>query len=310
MIIYTDNTSCAEKFLPREEIAWQRTRVLHDNPVSPLIDRIFETGDLFASEISGEKSWSYLLIAKSSTESQYDILIELGRNNIPLPHGILCLAGEGRKFHGFRGRHWDSPQGNIYLSAHFAPKMPVENYGVGFMILAAVSVIDAIGEIPGVSHKASIKWVNDILINGAKVCGVLAHTMAEADVVTNAVIGIGLNVETVPQTEPTIFVPRATSLKELVAGKNPVTRAMLFQSLVKSIYKNYLILVGGGFKQLLNRYRESSNVIGRELVIYDESGDDFPPVIAEGRVVAIGENLELYLEDKKEPVKRGRLAFK
>jgi len=310
MIVYADDMDCAGRFLEDEDITWKRTVTPEDKGIFRLARRIFGTSDLFGSTIDDGGSWNYLFIAKSAPESQYDILIELNRKNVTLPHGILCLAGEGLKFHGFKGRHWDSPEGNIYLSAHFAPNIPVKNYGAGFMILAAVSVIDAIDNIPGLSQKAGIKWVNDILIDDAKVCGVLAHTIAEAEVVTNAIIGIGLNVETTPQTEPTVFVPKASSLNEYAWGQNFYTRGLLFNLLRRAVHENYLTLISGNFDELLNRYRNRSNIIGREVIIHNDSEEDIPDEIGEGRVVSIGDNLELYIEGFKDPVKRGRLALK
>ncbi|UCC79875.1 MAG: biotin--[acetyl-CoA-carboxylase] ligase [Candidatus Zixiibacteriota bacterium] len=310
MIIYTDDTDCAERFLVDKDIPREKSSVNEDSPVSPLIKRIFKTGNLYTFSEAQDQTWSHLLIAKSAPESQYDILVDMARKNIPLPSGIICLAGEGRKFHGFRGRYWDSPEGNIYLSAHFAPNLPIRNYGAGFMILAAVSVVDAIDEVPGLSGRAGVKWVNDILIDDAKVCGVLAHTIAENHVVTNAIIGIGLNVETRPRTEPTVFVPRAASLAEFVSGQDFYTRRLLFSLLKKTIHQNYQTLINGGFRNLLDRYCRRSNIIGRDVIIYDDTENDIPAKTGEGRVISIGENLELFIEGLEKPVKRGRLAFK
>lgn len=310
MIIFTDNTACAERFMEGMDIAWRKILSPENEDISVLASRIFGNSDLFAGNISSGDGWNYLLIAKTAAESQYDILIELSRKNVALPHGTLCLAGEGRKFHGFKGRHWDSPEGNLYLSAYFAPQKKIEHYGPGFMVLAAVSVIDAVDAIPELSRRARIKWVNDIFIDDAKVCGVLAHTAAESEKVTNAVIGIGLNVETEPLTEPTIFVPGAAALNEFASGQNFYTRGLLFDLLKKTIYKNYLTLIDGDFYKLLNRYRECSNIIGRDVIIYNDSQDDIPAKIGEGRVISIGNNLELFIEGFEKPVKRGRLALK
>lgn len=310
MIIYTDDTDCAGRFLVDKDIPWEKSSVNDDSPVFLLIKRIFKTGNLYTFSEAQDQAWNHLLIAKSAPESQYDILVDMAQKNIPLPSGIICMAGEGLKFHGFRGRYWDSPEGNIYLSAHFAPNLPIRNYGAGFMILAAVSVMDAIDEVPGLSGRAGVKWVNDILIDDAKVCGVLAHTIAENHRVTNAIIGIGLNVETGPQTEPTVFVPRASSLNEFGSGQDFYTRGLLFRLLKKTIYNNYQALIDGGFHNLLDRYRRRSSVIGHDIVIYEDTETDNPAKICEGRVISIGENLELTIEGVEKPVKRGRLAFK
>jgi BirA family biotin operon repressor/biotin-[acetyl-CoA-carboxylase] ligase len=292
MIIYTDNTACAERFLEDREIAWENSSRSEDEGISLLAGRVFGGAELFTGDIDFVDGWNYLLIAKSAPESQYDILIDLAREGFPVPHGTLCLAGEGLKFHGFKGRHWDSPEGNLYLSAHFAPQKPIANYGPGFMVLAAVSVIDAIDRVPGLSSRTAIKWVNDILIDDAKVCGVLAHTIAESEKVTNAIIGIGLNVEINPRPEPTIFVPRAASLNDFAPEPDLYTRGKLFRLLTRSIYKNYLTLSGGDYHDLLGKYRDRSNIMGRLIEIYEDSESDTSIKVAEGRISSIGENLE------------------
>ncbi len=310
MIIFTDDPDCAELFLTGENISWDKGGT-PDNPgISALAGKLFRKSTLYEATIESEKDWRFLLIAKSAPESQYDILIDLCRKNVPIPQGTVCLAGKGSKFHGFKGRSWDSPEGNIYLSAHFAPETRIENYGPGFMVLAAVSVIDAIDEISGLANRSGIKWVNDIFIDGAKVCGVLAHALAEGNIVTNAIIGIGLNVETTPSPRPTIFIRRAASLNDFAPDSNHYTQNQFFELLSKSIYKNYLILKNGNYQKLIDRYRQRSVIIGREVAIYEDLAGPEMRMIANGTVKKIGGNLELYLNGFKESFNRGRLALK
>ena len=291
-------------------MTWEKARISDADGISLLAEKLFGPRDIFSSAFDIDGDWSNLVIIESASESQYDTLNDLAGNGVSLPHALLCIAGRGSRFHGFKGRRWDSPEGNLYLSAFFAPHRKIENYGVGFMVLAAVSVIESIDMVPGLKSRPTVKWVNDILIDGAKVCGVLAHTIAEGDRVTGAVIGVGLNVEITPEIEPTVFVPRAGSLREFTEDARSCRRGDLFRLLTKSIYKNYLILLEEGFPGLLKSYRDRSNVIGREVVIYDDEPGDKLSVVTEGLVTGIGDDLELLLADHDKPVRRGRLAFK
>ena len=79
--------------------------------------------------------------------------------------------------------------------------------------------MDTIDTIPELSGKAGIKWVNDVLIDGAKVSGVLAYTQQEGDNVTAATLGIGLNLKTTPRIDPSPFVPRAASLTDFCPNR-------------------------------------------------------------------------------------------
>jgi BirA family biotin operon repressor/biotin-[acetyl-CoA-carboxylase] ligase len=230
-------------------------------------------------------------------------------HNVHLPHGVLCLAGSGGSFHGFRQRPWLAPAGNIYLTASFTPNRAIENFGAGFLTLAAVSVVDAIDKIPGLAGRAKIKWVNDILIDNAKVCGVLAYTQQEGDKVTGASLGIGLNVLATPKVDPTIFVPQAGSLVEFADDKDGLKLADVFRYLYESLEQNYHLLIESGAKSLLDKYRRNSLVINCPVKIYDDVVGDNLQLLHKGVVISIGNHLELKLQGVAKPITRGRLAL-
>jgi BirA family biotin operon repressor/biotin-[acetyl-CoA-carboxylase] ligase len=165
---------------------------------------------------SADLPWPHLLISDFSPSSQYDQLIEMARSEPRPLDRVACIAGSGLDFHGFKGRPWTAMAGNIHLAVHLAPGLPIERFQIAFTILAAVSVVDALDEVPGLRNRSKIKWVNDILVEGAKVAGILAYTQTRATTVASAVLGIGLNVETTPSVDPTPFVPAAASLRDFL----------------------------------------------------------------------------------------------
>lgn len=310
MIIVTDDTQHAQNFYP-DARNWREYR--HDNSdgnIGLLINRIFTGDQLYICDCQNDSGWSYLFVAKYSGRSQYDIVNELYNKNIALPHGILCIAGEGRNFHGFRNRPWAAPAGNIYLTASFAPSVKIDNFGVGFLTLAAVSVAETIDRIPGLKGRAGIKWVNDILIDGAKVCGVLAHTQQEGEAVTSAVLGIGLNVLTSPDIKETPFVPSTAALADFIVAKNDNILTSTFISLINIISTNYLSLLQSGYRNLLDKYRKHSMIIGRDVDICEDLESSEIRVLRSGKITSIGESLELYLVGESKPVSRGRLIIK
>jgi BirA family biotin operon repressor/biotin-[acetyl-CoA-carboxylase] ligase len=154
-----------------------------------------------------------------------------------------------------------------------------------------------------------LKWVNDVLVEGAKVAGVLAHTQSRGDVVTSAILGIGLNVEATPEVEPTPFVPRAASLRDFLPPETPDLQASALQGLLHALDRNYRTLLHDGFQPLLARYRDRSVVLGKEVVVCTELSDHTLLVVAEGVVAELGETLELFLEGRPEPVAGGRLVL-
>jgi BirA family biotin operon repressor/biotin-[acetyl-CoA-carboxylase] ligase len=275
-----------------------------------LREKLFKGRFVFMSSLDSGWIWDQIFVVESAPRSQYDLLIELCRAGETLPEGILCVAGEGNKFHGFKNRTWTASPGNLHVSVNLAPSQPIDHFGAGFMILAAVSVVDAVDTVPGLENQAGIKWVNDILIDDAKVCGVLAYTQTKADVVTSAVIGIGLNVETTPHVAPTPSVPKVGSLCDIVTDRQRCNQAKLLDALMKSLDRNYRSLVDGNYEAVLNRYRERSVVIGRDVEVQSDDSAKEPQVLARGRVKGLGQDLELILEDSERPISRGRLVLK
>lgn len=308
-MIITENTGHASKLF-RVSGKWREFKSNMHIGVEPLVKGIFEDRPLYEIAEDDFLAWPYILVRESSNRSQYDIVNSLNARNVKLPHGILCMAGEGGNFHGFRDRPWISPAGNIYLTAYLAPRRKLNNFGAAFLALAAVSAIDTIDRIPGLDWKAGIKWVNDILIDGAKVCGVLAHTQQEGENVTSAVLGIGLNVLTTPVLEATPFVPAAAALKDFMPGRRGIDVRDVLRKLCISLSENYELLLTSGHKSLLDKYRCRSLVINREVEICLDLQDDGKQLMHKGTVESIGENLELYLAGLDTPVTRGRLILK
>jgi BirA family biotin operon repressor/biotin-[acetyl-CoA-carboxylase] ligase len=163
--------------------------------------------------------------------------------------------------------------------------------------------------LPGLEARAGIKWVNDVLIDGAKVGGVLAYTQTVGDNVTGAVLGIGVNVETVPEVEPTIFVPRVSSLVARSRRPELCTQRSYLGRLLGALKGNYRLLTGGGYESLLDRYRQRSLVIGREVTLCPESSGSQPDAIATGRATGLGDDLGLTIEGHERPFTKGRLML-
>jgi BirA family biotin operon repressor/biotin-[acetyl-CoA-carboxylase] ligase len=177
------------------------------------------------------------------------------------------------------------------------------------MVLAAVSVVDAIDSVSGLAAPAAIKWVNDILLDDAKVSGVLAYTAGVGSAVDAAVLGIGLNVETTPTVEATPFVPRVGSLRDFSSDGAALSQGLVFEALLIALDRNYQLLLDGRASELVDRYRERSIVVGRKVTVYSDDAGSSPQAIATGRVERIGENLELIFAGRDKPLSRGRLVL-
>ena len=109
-------------------------------------------------------------------------------------HGTLVVAGKQDAGRGRRGRTWESPaDSSIYMTLLLRPEMePVK--APMLTLVMAYSVARALGEYEGL--EVQIKWPNDIVINGKKICGILTEMSTEIDCINYVVIGVGINVNT------------------------------------------------------------------------------------------------------------------
>lgn len=109
------------------------------------------------------------------------------------PNGTLVTADKQTGGRGRRGRTWESPkEKNLYFSLLLRPDIPLEKASM-LTLLMAVSVTRAIEETGGKS--AGIKWPNDILIHGKKVCGILTELSVANGKIGHVIIGVGINVK-------------------------------------------------------------------------------------------------------------------
>jgi biotin-[acetyl-CoA-carboxylase] ligase BirA-like protein len=311
MLVITDSPDFARHMIDGDSAWVDYTAASVDAGLYALLRKQFGKCDLYSSELTtSDKRFRHLLITASASRSQYDIAVELCKENADIPDSTLCLAGSGENFHGQRDRSWSSPNGNIYLTAIFAPNRKIDQFGPGFIMLPAIAVVEAADSIQGLEGRSSIKWVNDILINNAKIAGVLTYTQAMGDDVTGVVLGIGLNVEVLPDVEPTPFVPDVACLSDFVDDFSLCNRKTALDGLIQSLDSNYRLLENGEYEQLLFKYRRRSAVIGKHVIICKDNARLDSEVIAEGIVTDIGYNLELLIEGHEKPVTRGRLIIK
>ncbi len=306
MIVYTDSTDFANF-----SISGANWRPFDDSETSPEIRGLtaaaFGERDVYVAQVPAPGRWRYLFASETSARSQFDMLIEERREGHELPDRLLCLSGAGGGLHGLRNRPWAAEAGNIHLSVHLTPREEGPVSGIPFMVLAAVSVLDAIDTVPALVSKAGVKWVNDILIGSAKVAGVLAYTEGAGQTVDAAVLGIGLNVEKTPAMAGTPFVPEVGSLCDFVSNAAECTKEKVLRQLLVALDRNYEALLKGGSGELIDRYRERSVVVGRRVKVCADDSASPPNVIAEGLVETIGDNLELIFTGRGSAVSRGRL---
>lgn len=307
MIVFCDNIKFAEEFL-HSSLNWEITDNKNPDFLTFLFKELFINKFLYQAEISGFEPWEYLFICKESEKSQFDVLVEFSKQNFKEPGKLLCIAGSGRNFHGFRNRNWESLAGNLHLSVYIRPDREIRNFHSGILAASAVALVQAIDSFPELKGNAKIKWINDILIDGAKVSGIITRAQTQGNVVTGTVIGIGMNIFANPCIKSDSIIPKATCLSEFVR-KEKISLNKVFILVTKQLNLQYENLVIDLFENVLNFYTSRSLIVGEKVRVLSDPVSGKPEEIYEGTVERIGLNLELYFKDKLQPVTKGRLII-
>ena len=189
------------------------------------------------------------------------------------PNGSVAVANAQEAGKGRLGRHWETPKGSaLAFSMLLRPQIQPENASM-LTLVAALAVSRAIDEYAGI--KTQIKWPNDIVYQGKKLCGILTEMSADMDQIHYVIVGIGINVQ---MTDfPKEIQNTATSLK-LVTGKTLLRNKLLakvleeFEVLYEFVEKLPHILKPGGRVAILTFHSGEDRIVKKTFKEMKNSG--------------------------------------
>ncbi len=250
-----------------------------------------ENADLFSKveiESKIETNWvgRSIIFHKETSSTNIDAkeLAEKGEAAGTVVVADMQTAGRGR-----RGRGWVSPAGkDIYMTVVLRPQCRPEKASVLTLVMA-LAVLKAVSE--QIPQKCSIKWPNDIVVNGKKICGILTEMSAELDGIHYVVIGTGINVNQEFLAEE--IQETATALR--IECGHQINRATLVARTLYYLEKYYAIFEENwDFSGLVNEYNQFLVNRDREVCVLDPKG------AYEGTARGINENGELLVERKSD----------
>jgi BirA family biotin operon repressor/biotin-[acetyl-CoA-carboxylase] ligase len=193
-----------------------------------------------------------------------------------IPEGTIIITDMQTKGRGRKERSWISPVGGLWFSVILFPNIPPQK-AMYITMAASVAIVKAINDVCGISSE--IKWPNDILISGKKVCGILTELDAELDRINHTIIGIGINVN---NDIPKELKNSATSLKNNI-GSN-ISKIDLLCSILNHFDLMYIQVKNFNLEFIRDSWLHLSNLIGKKISVKNEKE------IIMGRVIDIDEN--------------------
>ncbi len=203
----------------------------------------------------------------------------------------IVIANSQTKGRGRLGRSFYSPHSKgLYMSLSFVPKFSLDK-SMLITAISALAVCQAIEEATGIGPK--IKWVNDIYLQGKKVCGILteAETNFETGSISRIIVGIGVNC--FEQPFPEELAEKATYIKSATKEFN---RSQLAALIIK---KFFYLIENYDRRTLLRDYKSRSMILGQQISLYGTSYGALPENGGRGiraRAIDIDENGGLVVE--------------
>jgi len=203
--------------------------------------------------------------------AQKEILV-LDNKNQDLPSGKIWIAQSLSNAKGRGSRKWWAPNGGIYMCIAISPLLLPENWGL-YSIALGVAISETL-QFWGFNSK--IRWINDVLINGKKVAGVLSQSFNAPNTSSPYILfGIGVNVNITHF--PTEISEIATSLRLESQKKLPILR--LTAHIISRIIWNFGLIYFWearflndeiSFNPLIDSFKRLSNTIGKKVIFgYD-----------------------------------------
>ncbi|MGI5058879.1 biotin--[acetyl-CoA-carboxylase] ligase [Treponema pectinovorum] len=220
---------------------------------------------------------------------------------------VAFVSGKQTAGHGRLGRVFYSPaDSGLYFSLVYRPLGGVKNPAL-LTAGAAVSVCRAVKELYG--EECKIKWVNDVFLNGKKICGILTEGIANFETATIdfAIVGIGINVRNSNFTGELSKI--AGSIEDIMQSEGKkipkVPRNLLCAKIIFNLLKIYDSYYNGEkifFKNVIDEYRSRSLLKGLTVAVNPIAGGQAESYVA--KVLDISEEAELIVECEDKSIKK------
>lgn len=177
--------------------------------------------------------------------------------------GTVFLAESQTAGRGRFERRWVSPKGGLWVSVILRPKLrPKEAFGLVFVAsLAVAEVLKKLYKL-----ETQVKWPNDVLVGGKKVCGILVETKSDGKSLEYVVVGVGINADFgIKRCLPEALWKTATSLEDELGVK--VELEPLLGELLEKFERLYGVSLEKGFSVVLGKWKKYAGFLGCQVEV-------------------------------------------
>jgi len=182
------------------------------------------------------------------------------------PEGTVVVAEEQRAGRGRLGRGWSSPKGGLWFSLLLRPPV-APSEAPKLTLMAGIAVVEALERQLGL--RARLKWPNDVLVQGKKLCGILAESRSGATL-EFVILGIGINANFLVSALPEELRKTAISAREVL--RKPVDRMALLRAILNELETGYTAFCAGDTGAIVARWKELTETLGRKVRVETGTG--------------------------------------
>ncbi|NLL93538.1 MAG: biotin--[acetyl-CoA-carboxylase] ligase [Clostridiales bacterium] len=263
--------------------------------------RVAYTPDVLSrSEIASDMLVDYEIVYEeevNSTNTYAKILAEQGCRDKTIVVAERQTQGKGR-----RGRSFDSPRGGgIWMTVILKPNIS-PNMASMLTIIAAMAVREGIENSTGL--KCGIKWPNDIVCSGKKICGILTEMSSEMEYINYVIVGMGINVNIKEFSDDIKSVATSISLE---MGEGSFKRSEMIAEVIGSFDKYYEnFITQGNLSSVRKDYDRYLVNVGKQVSI-EGNGEKYA-----AKAIGIADNGELIIERDGHPelVRSGEVSVR
>ena len=217
-----------------------------------------ETEYISASEISKDLNTKYIgkeLFVFNEVSSTNTLARFLSMNGIA--DGSVIISEKQTNARGRSGKSWESPLGGVWLSIVLNPhvdyaKLPLITLATG---VAVAKTLEKMGV-----ENPEIKWPNDIMINGKKVCGILTEAITNFNTIEHVIIGVGIDANLSIEDFPEELQNTTTTLEKEIGRVN---ENLLIKTFLEELEKISELFNSKRYEDILKEWRKRSYTIGK-----------------------------------------------